>query len=99
MRAKVAELGLSDTGVVDKLVALYAKKVRETQAHLTRFELGGCVMAIVGDEHDELSCEMFASVESLIVFLVGMPIDEMLIQDRAENGPSAMERAFAGGSC
>jgi DNA polymerase delta, subunit 4 len=66
MRAKVAELGLSDTGVVDKLVALDAKKLRETQAHLTRFELGGCVMAVVGDEHDELSCEMFASVESLI---------------------------------
>jgi hypothetical protein len=55
-------------------------------------------MAIVVNERDDMSCEMFASVESLIVFLAGMTIDEMLIQDSAENGPSVMERAFACGS-
>lgn len=45
VRAKVAELGLSDTRIVDRLFALDAETMRETKMHLTRFEIGGYVMA------------------------------------------------------
>ena len=81
VHAKAAALGFLDTGFVDRLFALDAENVRETQLHLTRFEV---LMIATAD----LSGEKVASMEPLLVFLTGMTAADMLADYKKTNGRS-----------